>query len=287
MYFLFPHVLYAATSVSSTEQIPFIPFPNEFASAIVMIPGTHEVVYSFKPDQAWTPASLTKLVGALTLVKLHPSWERVVSLTRADEVGGGRLRVRAGARVKLIDLFYASITASANNAAMALARTSRLGMTFFLQRMNRVAQNAGAPHSHFFDASGMNTKNVTTARDMAFIAEKAFRDPMIHAAASTGIYQFVIQNTKQQHVIKTTNPFLVKDPEVWVVGGKTGYLTESKYNFVVEMQPVNADGTVESKKDLIIVVLGAPTKQGSFDAAKRLASWAWQNHEFTRTLALP
>ncbi|MSR84837.1 D-alanyl-D-alanine carboxypeptidase [Candidatus Uhrbacteria bacterium] len=277
----------SAGVVSSTDAVPFVPVTNEFASAMVMIPGTHQVLYSFKPDHARVAASLTKLVGALTLVKLNPAWERVVALSRADEVGGGRLRVSVGTRIKLIDLLYSSITASANNAAMALARTSKVGTRSFLLKMNQVAKDLGANHSHFLDASGMSVRNMTTARDMALIAEQAFRDPIIHAAASTAEYQFPIQNTKQLKIIKTTNPLLVNDAEIWVRGGKTGYLEESKYNFLVELQPMQADGTGDHNKDLIIVVMGAPTKQGSFDAAKRLADWAWNNHEFHSTLARP
>ena len=68
-----------AEVVSSTGAVPFVPLENEFASAIVMVPGTHQVLYAFKPDHTRVAASLTKLAGALTLVKLHPAWDRAVA----------------------------------------------------------------------------------------------------------------------------------------------------------------------------------------------------------------
>jgi D-alanyl-D-alanine carboxypeptidase len=64
------------------------------------------------------------------------------------------------------------------------------------------------------------------------------------------------------------------------MGGKTGYLEESMYNFVGRFRPEQADGTPELGKDVLIVVFGAPTKDAQFQTAKRLAQWAWNNYEF-------
>ncbi len=270
----------AFAATSSTDAGTFSPLSNEFAAAIVMTPGTHQVLYSFKPDKKWPAASLTKLSNALAFVKLAPSWDRVATLKTVDEVGGGRLRVKNGARVTLRDLLFSSITGSANNAATALSRLSGLSRTAFLKRMNTEAKKAGARYSIFVDASGMDDRNITTARDIALIAETAFQQPLIRSAATTAQYTVSLVNRKEIHTIKNTNQLLTKDDEVWVIGGKTGYLESSKYNLVVQLRPVDAEGQPIHQKELIITVLGAPTKEGSFNAAKRLASWAWNNHEF-------
>ncbi len=254
---------------------------NEFAAAIVMLPKTHQVLYEFKPNKPHTAASLTKLAGAMAFLKKPvTSWERLVTLTKADEVGGGRLRVSVGTKIPLRDLFYASITASANNAAMAVARVSGLSMKAFLARMNQAAKASGATHTVFYDASGMNPKNTTTAKDMALLAETAFDIPEIRRAATVETYPVRIASAGQVRTIKNTNPLLAAHTGVWVMGGKTGYLEESMYNFVGRFRPELADGSPELGKDLIIVVFGAPTKEAQFDTAKRLAQWAWRTHEF-------
>lgn len=276
--FLTPGVTFAATKAMNWE--PFVPHDNEFAAAIVMLPDTHQVLYSFKPDKLHTAASLTKLAGAMAFLKKPGAWERLVTLTKADEVGGGRLRVDVGTRIPLRDLFYASITASANNAAMALARVSGLTPKGFLARMNQVAKAAGATQSVFYDASGMNPNNMTTARDMALLAEAAFNLPEIRRAATVESYPVRIASTRQVRTIKNTNPLLATNTGVWVMGGKTGYLEESMYNFVGRFRPEQADGTPELGKDVLIVVFGAPTKDAQFQTAKRLAQWAWHVHEF-------
>ncbi len=275
-----PSIVFAAPVTKSNAWEPFIPKDNEFAAAIVMVPKTHQVLYAFKPDKLHTAASLTKLAGAMTFLKKPGSWERMVTITKADEVGGGRLRVNVGTRIPLRDLFYASITASANNAAMALARASGLSMKGFLARMNQVAKAAGATRTVFYDASGMNPKNMTTARDMALIADAAFSLPELRRAATVETFPVRLPGLRQVRTIKNTNPLLAPKTGVWVLGGKTGYLEESLYNFVVRVRPERPNGTSEIGKDVVIVVFGAPTKEGQFESAKRLADWAWRVHEF-------
>jgi len=272
-------VVQAATLKIDAE--PFVPNEDEFAAAIVMVPKTHQVLWSFKPDHARVAASLTKLVNTLVMVKQSPKWDQLVALKRSDEVGGGRLRVALGARLTVRDLLYSAITASANNAANALARVSGLGYAGFIRQMNIETQRLGARHSTFVDAAGMKDQNITTARDMAFLTEAAFRDPLIQAAASAGEYQVTVASPHHQvRTIHNTNKLLTTDSGVWIVGGKTGYLESSKYNFVMQARPIKENGQPEFGKDVIVVILGAPTKAGSFDAARRLAKWTWNNHEF-------
>jgi D-alanyl-D-alanine endopeptidase (penicillin-binding protein 7) len=140
----------------------YVPQSDEFVSAVVMIPKTQQVLYSFKPDLPHPAASLTKLPGALAFLSRNIPMSRSVRLVAADEVGGGRLRVSVGAKMTVQDLFFSSISASANNTAMALGRLSGLPKAVFLQKMNREAQLAGATHSIFVDFSGMDSRNMTT-----------------------------------------------------------------------------------------------------------------------------
>ena len=245
-----------------------------------MLPKTHQVLYSFKPDKPRVPASLTKLGNALVMTSLPINWDRLVRLTSADEVGGGRLRVNTGAKMSMRDLLYSAITASANNAATALARLSGLSRRQFIARMDAAVKKVGATHTSYADPSGMDPRNLTTARDIALIAEAAFRQPMIRSAASSATYRFTVVNTGQKKVLTNTNHLLTQSPDVWVVGGKTGYLEESQYNLAVQVRPIDGNGNPVYGKDLIVVVMGSPYKEGVFQTARRLAMWAWENHEF-------
>ncbi len=271
----FPVAAFAQTTSSSLEAYPRM--EKEFVAAIVMRPGTHEVLYAYEADKVHPAASLTKLPNALAFIDGKPNWKKLVTISKQDEVGGGRLRVTTREKITLQDLFYSSITSSANNAANALARLSGRSRASFLSLMNTKAKQAGATRTKLVDFSGMSTRNVTTARDMALIGEKAYANPSIRRAASVPTYHMKIVNTGREKVIKNTNHLLtsIEEDDVYVVGGKTGYLVEAGNNLVVQLRPLNADGTTEEGSDVLVVVLGSQTKDQMFASAKRLALWGF------------
>lgn len=263
----------------------YVPVPNEFASAIVMRPDG-KVLYAFKPDAPHTAASLSKLVMALVVLDKNWNWGTVVKMSSADEVGGGRLRVSAGARVILADLWQSAIGSSANNATTAIARLAGPGVSTFVGKMNAKVKAIGATSSKFFDPSGMNPKNTTTAHDMALIARNAFKQPRVVSASQSGTYTFTLAGSTNTHTIKNTNAPMLADPDVYLVGGKTGYLPESMYNYTAELSPLAKDGkSRDPKKDVIVVVLGSKSTQGAMDSAKRLAEWAWSDEEHFKQMS--
>lgn len=259
---------------------PYASSTDEFVSAIVMTAKTHQALYAYHPDESVVAASLTKLANALTFVSLHPKWQAAVRLKASDEVGGGRLHASRRSLFTVRDLFYSAIVGSANNAAMALARLSGLPRATYLARMNNEARTAGALRSVFVDPSGMELGNKTTASDMALISLRAFREPGIRFAASANSYEFVIRNTGQRKVIKNTSRSLMEDPEMRVLGSKTGYLPQSGYHIALELRPVDRAHPETPDRDLVIVVLGAKEKARSFQSAKNLALWAWKNFDY-------
>ncbi|MFH1620966.1 MAG: serine hydrolase [Patescibacteria group bacterium] len=250
---------------------------DEFASALVVDVTTGKRLYAYKPDIEWPAASLTKLMSALVITDRRPNWSRVVSIKPQDEVGGGRLRVASNASMSIQDLFYSSIVGSANNAIMALARLSGLGMDNFVSRMNKKAKAIGMNSSYFVEPSGMDPENTITAYDAVTMARAAFNTYAIRRAATTASYNFNIRNTSEVKKIINTNTLLTVDPDVWVLGGKTGFLYESRYNLIVKMR---AYPIVTSKPALYVIVLGSPERDASFATAKSLANWAYKAYSW-------
>ena len=268
---------------SSTSTSAFDPDAYGLSGAYAMDPHTQKELYAWNENKIWPVASLTKIVSALVWQGRDIPWKTPITLRAQDEVGGGRLRVPVGTRVSFEDLWYASITASANNAAMALARALGVSSKTFIGLMNKKVLAFKTEHTVFVDASGMNPKNVSTPREMAKIARAAFTFRPLQKAASTTTYGVrVITPNPHTRPIKTTNTLLAHDPDVWVIAGKTGYLEESEHNLVVWMRPVGVDGTPEKGKDVLIVVFGADTKEQMFASAKHLAHSLWTSHAISR-----
>lgn len=261
----------AQSTPYQTSSTAFSFKETDFAAAVVMDAKTQKILFEYNADKLWVPASLTKLVGALTFIDRQPSWGAIVSIKASDEVGGGRLRVDEGATMSIQDLMYSSITGSANNAATAFGRLSGLGYTGFITAMNSKAKSLGCTRSLFNDSSGMDPTNLTTAREMLTIATAAFNRSEIQRPASTAKYTFTIRNTGEIKTISNTNQLLL-DPKngLYVTGGKTGYLDESLHNLVYRVRPAKDDN-----RELVIVVLGAPTRADMFAVSERLAKWTW------------
>jgi len=251
---------------------------NQFASAVVIDATTGKRLYSYLPNTEWPAASLTKLMSAMVFVDQKPNWSKTVVMSKKDSVGGGELSVKDGSKISITDLFYSSIVASANNAAIALARVSSLGTSGFIKKMNAKAKALGLSTTHFVDPSGIDPANVTTASEMAVIAGKAFSTPMIRRAATTKTYTIALSNPVIKKELNNTNHLLTRDDQMYVLGGKTGFLYESRYNLAVKLRPVKAD---PARPPLLVVVLGSPTYAGSFASAKGLANWAWKAYTWS------
>lgn len=276
-------VSYAATApakpsapsvVRNTTVANFVPESNLFASALVVDAATGKELYAFKPTKVWSGASLTKLMTALVFVEKRPAWDTVVKLAKADEVGGGRLRLAVGSRFTVQDAFYSSLVGSANNATMTLARSTGYSIPGFVKLMNKKAKALGMSQSTYADPSGMEVENKTTARDLVKLMQEAFQWKAIRTAASTPVYKFTATNPKVDKVINTTDK-LHGQEGLEILAAKTGFLYESMYNFVMKVQPDN-----DPKRTLYVVVLGAQTQAKSFEAAESLAKWSWSAYKW-------
>lgn len=200
-------------------------------------------------------ASLTKLMSTMVALDHGVDLDEEISILPEEFTVGGNLRIApAHETVTLRELLYASITGSANNAALALARSTGLSREEFVREMNRKAIALGLEHLRFVDPSGLSSKNVGTAYEVARMAAIAFTEyPLIRDAASRGEYPIVTRNTKRKHVVKNPNLLLRRSPELFA-GSKTGYLDEALYCLVLARE---TPGGL-----LIAVTLGHPSERG-------------------------
>lgn len=236
---------------------------------VVMDAESGGVLASERADEIRSIASITKLMTVMVAREAGLSSDASIALLRADEVGGGRLRVPVGTVVQVPGLLGATIVGSANNAANALARATGLPREEFVARMDAKAHALGLVSTSFADPTGIEVENHSTAREVALMAKAAFEDPWIVPYAGLKTYDVPLPKGATR-TIKNTNA-LVNDVAVQVLAGKTGFINEAGYTLVTRVKK-------PGERELIVVVLGAETKSRSFRDAKVLAEKAWQGY---------
>ena len=247
---------------------------------VVMDRSTGKILTVKNENKVWPVASLTKLVTADVVLDHGVSMSVYGDVRNADNVGGARLWVYDGDQFTVEDLFYAALVGSANNAANALSRTTNLARAAFLEQMNIRAQALNLTKTKFVDPTGIELGNVSTAREMTRLARDIFDNDEIRRFTTTStkyIYDLTQGTSKK---MTNTNWMLYKSAydDVYVTGGKTGYLIESGWNLVVALRP---DGN-DTDRELLITVFGADSRADSFTDAEGLADWAWDVHQWER-----
>lgn len=247
--------------ISKTASSP-LPEPTDEPSLLVYDTKAQSVVLK---QNAFSPrpiASITKLMTAMVALDYGIPWQTQATIN-PDEYGpGGNLQLHAGEHVTMRDLFNASLVGSANNATLAYVRELGVSEDEFIQAMNRKAVELGLEQTKFVEVTGLDPDNVSTAYEVAVMANAAFSQyPDISAATSRPEYTFTIAGSGRNHTIKNTNKLVAIDGKD-VIGSKTGYLDEARYSLVMQEA-----GTVASR---LAVVLGVSSEQEQWDVIEKI-----------------
>ncbi|PJE76992.1 hypothetical protein COV05_02275 [Candidatus Uhrbacteria bacterium CG10_big_fil_rev_8_21_14_0_10_48_16] len=252
----------------------------EAEAYVVMDRSTGKILTVKNENKVWPIASLTKLMTANVVLDHDVSMGAIADVRNADNVGGARLYVEDGDTFSVEDLFFATLVASANNAANALSRTTDLSRTEFLLEMNQNAKDLNLIHTHYVDPTGIELGNVSTAREMARIVQTLFDRDEIRRFTTTATRYIDVISQGTSKKMTNTNWMLWKPDydDIYVTGGKTGYLIESGWNVVVSLRPMYGDEDTE----LLIVLFGAESRDASFTNANMLADWAWETFQWQK-----
>lgn len=252
----------------------------ESVAYIVMDRSTGKILTVKSENKVWPIASLTKLMTASVVLDHEVSMSDVADVRTTDDVGGAKLYVNDGDTFSVQDLFYATLVASANNAANALSRTTDVSRVQFIEEMNDKAAGLGLIRTMFVDPTGIELGNASTAREMARIAQDVLDRTEIRRFTSTATKYIAVLSQGTQKRMTNTNWMLWKPAydDLYVTGGKTGYLEESGWNLVVSLRPMSGHADTE----LLIVLFGAESRSASFEDANALADWAWDAYEWQK-----
>ena len=197
---------------------------------------TGKTILSQNADQQQYVASLTKMMTALLLLESGKDLNGEVTVPTAmtqefkdiQNANGVSINLRIGETVRRIDLLYALLVASANDAASVIAYDVAGSVTDFVKQMNARAEQLGCTGTNFTCAHGLfDYGNVSTAEDLAKIAAECAKNTTFVQVASTAAYTLPATNLHQtERSITASNPLTDSASETSrseVKWAKTGY----------------------------------------------------------------
>jgi len=206
------------------------------------------------------PASLTKLMTAL-VAREHLHLKQTVTVPQAASVGESSMGLQPGQHVHVETLLYGLLLNSGNDAAITLAIAAAGDEKVFVHWMNKKAQELGLQHTHFLNPHGLDAAgHVSTARDLARIAQAVLQDPVLAQ----------IVRTKEIHLdgwhLVNRNALLRERDNV--IGVKTGTTLLAGQCLIAAFQ--------DQGHTIITVVLGARDRY-----ATTLALWNYYKDVYT------
>ena len=268
------------------------------------------VVYEKDADTPRSVASLTKLMTALLLMENVPDLENtMITAERSLYVGAlisgdsSTADIRPGEQVSALNMLYAMMLPSANEAAEAVGYYISGGnLQNFYALMNNRAKELGCTNTQFASTNGLVDQdggNWSTAHDLALIAQECWKHEIFRTVCGTTLHwmpftdnpahstaQYPEQNPDAAYYIQSTNLMLSPSSGVYrsyIRGIKTGSTHAAGRNFV--SAAVNDAG-----ESFIGVVLGAPwdpAEDGyaySFHDTATIYDWIFANFSVRPTL---
>ena len=232
--------------------------------AFVLDQNSSEVLFEKNANVALPIASITKLMTGLVVVQANQDMDEVLTITDADvdrhKFTSSRLRV--GARLTRANLLHIALMSSENRAASALGRNYPGGINAFVAAMNEKANELGMTDTHYVDSSGLSSRNVSSARDLAKLVVAAHQEPLLRQY-STDPKSVVLANGKPLQFWNTN--YLVAQPD-WNIGlQKTGFINEAGRCLVMQ--------AMIQGRNVVMVFLDSKGKMSRTADAGRMRRW--------------
>ncbi len=204
-------------------------------ASIVIDMETGQVLHDREADELRHPASLTKVMtlylvfDAIESGKLKLT-DRLPVSKAASRAQPSKLGLKSGSTIKVEDAIRALVTKSANDVAIVIAEKLGGSETKFVAKMNAKAKELGMLNTTFRNASGLpDKKQVTTARDMAKLAEAVYLD-------HKNRYNYFSLSSFSWGKRKYMNHNELLKRVAGVDGIKTGFTNASGYNLMASAE---------------------------------------------------
>jgi D-alanyl-D-alanine carboxypeptidase (penicillin-binding protein 5/6) len=237
-----------------------------------------EILYEKDPDIQIYPASMTKIMTSIIAFDLIKSGNLslddkfIVSekAWRLSTAGYSSMFIMVGDEVSVEDLLHGIITASGNDACVALAEGIAGTEEEFAILMTAKAKELGMENTNFANSSGINDpENYSTVRDILKMSRYLIqKHPDFYEWFS--LLEFTWDRTGGDPITQgNRNPLLYKN--MGADGIKTGYLAVEKYSL--------ASSLIRNGRRLIAVGSGFETKNSRSNESSKLLTYGLTNFD--------
>lgn len=238
------------------------------AALVVLEQGKGRVVVTRNADIEHPIASITKLMTAMVVLDARLDLDQILTISNAeiDKLKGTHSRLQIGARLPRRELLRLALMASENRAAAALARAYPGGTSAFFAAMNRKAKALGMTHSAFVDSTGLSSRNVSTANDLAKMVNAASRYPLIRQFTTTAKHTLAAGGKGAGLEFRNSNRLIQAQSKEWAIAlSKTGYTAEAGRCLVMQAEI--------GRRPVIMVLLNSWGKLTPVGDANRIRRW--------------
>jgi D-alanyl-D-alanine carboxypeptidase (penicillin-binding protein 5/6) len=237
-----------------------------------------EILYEKDPDIQIYPASMTKIMTSIVAFDLIKSGNLslddkfIISekAWRLSTAGYSSMFIMVGDEVSVENLLHGIITASGNDACVALAEGIAGTEEEFAILMTAKAKELGMENTNFANSSGINDPdNYSTVRDILKMSRYLIqKHPDFYEWFS--LLEFTWDRTGGDPITQgNRNPLLYKN--MGADGIKTGYLAVEKYSL--------ASSLIRNGRRLIAVGSGFETKNSRSRESSKLLTYGLTNFD--------
>lgn len=246
----------------------------EAKSYLLMEKETGTILHAYNEHQPLEPASVTKVMTILLIMEAIEAGsltydDMITASTRAASMGGSQIWLRENERLSVRDMLKAICVVSANDCCVAMAEHLAGTEETFVERMNQRAADLGMADTTFVNCTGLPANgHLTSAYDIALMS----RELILH---HPDIRQFttIWMDTLRDGASGLTNTNRLIRFYEGATGLKTGSTSTAKYCLSATAE---RDGM-----ELIAVIMGSPSGDIRFEAAKALLNYGFSSYTLT------
>lgn len=267
----------------STIETAISPPATFSESIVVMDAETGVVLYDKNGDEVYMPASTTKVMTAILALEMLELDQIVTVGPKPPYAEGASMGFKEGEEVMVIDLLYALMLHSANDAAEILAEAVSGSVEEFAKVMTERAHKIGAVNTIFKNPSGLHVEgdnNYTTAKDLALITLEAGKNEKLLEISKTRSHMLPLTNlvTDMNRWATNKNSLMRQSSEYYyepVILGKTGWTPAAGYAHTAMAE--------QNGRKIVVSILKGVNQSTYWTETKELMEWAF-NHTSVHTL---